>query len=197
MPTPSPQQEVWLFKHRIWNLFEDGASEEEVRDTVIREGRKPPIVEIFLQQHYEAERECVHDVRSRNRILRSVKAAIDEGDPDQIVEAMDPACDDDRTLYKVFVLLSNLLYAERPTCRWAAFGLSKMVGFGDLALMNALQHEDEPNRFYAAFALGTMGADGRGAIDDLKQSTRDSSEKVRQIAKKALSQIRRALSEES
>lgn len=185
----TPQQEVWLIKHKIWDWFDEGLDRDEILDELVEYGVKGPAAGVLIKGCLNDRKHAAHDQSERNRIVGAVEAAARAGDPDEIVDAMEPACDDDRTLYQVYCALSRLLFGPPPACKWGAFGLSKMHGFGDYSLVKALEHEQGVNRFYAAFGLGTMGAEAEHALLDLRQSADDPDERVRGAVRKAIQRI--------
>ena len=181
-----------MLRHRIWTLFDKDMMADEVRGQIINEGISARAADVFLQEHSEAVAAATHSEEERFSVLESVRDAVVSGKPEHIFRAMDKACDDDRTLYQAFVLLSNLLFGSHPLCQWAALGLSRLTGFGDFALAQALQHDAEINRFVGAFGLCQMGADGSNAIDALRAAAKDPSELVRDMCEEAIETIEAA-----
>ncbi len=188
----TPLQEVWLLKHEVWGLLDDGLNRDEVTDRLEEDGIGAPIAAVLIEKTRIARKKSVHNSARRERIIEGVRDAVKLEDPDEIVEAMDPACDDERTIFEMFAALSHLLFGPPPGCKWAAFGLSKMVGYGDYALVKALEEGNDANRYFGAFALGTMEAEAENAIDALKVALKDPDARVRKACQKALKRIRNA-----
>jgi len=187
---PTKEQQMWFLKHHAWNLLDQGMSEQQVLANLQQQGVPQAFAMVVVHGNAAARKGCAHSDRQRQQIIQNIRHAIEQAHPDPITDALDPACDDDRTVYKVYESLNAWLYEPYPIHTWAAFGLSKMLSYGDWPLMHALQYEDAGIRYVAAFALGTMGGEAANAIAALEAATRDVDELVRTTAVESLRRIR-------
>ena len=76
--TATPEQEVWMLKHQMWSLFDDGLTAEAVTAELVDEGYPEAIVAVFIAQHAGNVAQVVHDPQTREIIINSVKVAIQQ-----------------------------------------------------------------------------------------------------------------------
>ena len=187
MVMPTQEQRVRFLVHHAWDLRDAGVEDAALVRQLVEQGVPQEIAESVPGLIDGAIPGLIHDDTEREAIVQRVEAAVEAEDFDGLREALLEGVDDDRTLHKMSITLSNLLVSDsRPKGTVAAFGLSFMVGIGDWPMIQALSHEDANVRFRAAFGLGKMGVAAHNAIQPLQQAANDPDEYVSGAARDAL-----------
>ena len=193
MTLPTIEQRARLLLHSGWDLRDEGLTDEQIVSQLQSDGVPEEIAGGVPAMVDEAMKSSTQDQTQRDQIVRGVSEAVESEDFEAVQDALLKATDDDRTLHKAYVVLSNLLVGDSHEIGTAAaFGLSCLPGIGDWPLIQALESEDENLRFRAAFALGKLGADAQNALTALQELVSDPDDYVRHAVDEAIRQIQSA-----